>query len=333
MQGEQGIGVIGGGAWGTALAELLAAAGREVMLWVRNPALARDINSHRMNRAYLPEVALSPGVKAVTEMAALGGAELVLLATPAQALGGIAEGLVPHLGAGATLVICSKGIECQSLRVMSEVVAARAPANPVAILSGPTFAAEVARGLPTAVTLACRDPELGAAIAGQIGQPHFRPYYSADVSGVEIGGAIKNVIAIACGIVQGRSLGENARAALMTRGLAEMRRYGQAKGAKAETLMGLSGLGDLALTCNSPKSRNMSLGIALGEGREIEAVLGARATVAEGVATAAALARLGDALGLELPIAAAVDRICNQGGDIDAEIRQLLARPFRDEDG
>ena len=327
----QRIGVIGAGAWGTALAELLAAAGREVVLWTRNESVAADINASHENVLYLPDVGLTPSLGASTDRAVLADRELLLLVTPAQFLGQVAARLAPHIGPEVPLIIASKGIERDSLRPMAEVVADALPGRPIAVLSGPTFAIEVARGLPTAVTLACADADLGARLVETIGQPHFRPYYSDDVVGAEIGGAIKNVIAIACGIVAGRKLGENARAALMTRGLAEMLRFGRTKGARPETMMGLSGLGDLVLTCNSPQSRNMSLGLALGEGRAMDEIMAGRRTVAEGVATAAAIARAGENLAIDLPVAAAVDRICNRGADIEDEIRALLARPFMPE--
>jgi glycerol-3-phosphate dehydrogenase (NAD(P)+) len=327
----QRIAVIGAGAWGTALAEMLAQAGRRVRLWTRRPELAQRITASRENADYLPEVRLSTRVLVTARGADLADAELVLLVTPAQALGEVAAGLSAHLPTSAPVLICAKGIERDSLRLLSEVAEAALPGRPLAVLSGPTFAAEVARGLPTAVTLACTDAALGRRLVEAIGRPHFRPYLSDDLVGVQIGGAFKNVIAIACGIVDGRRLGENARAALMTRGLAEMLRFGRGRGARAETLMGLSGLGDLVLSCNSPRSRNMSLGIALGQGGRIGALLSGRRTVSEGVATAAAIARAAAALGLALPIAAAVDRICNHGAEIEAEVGALLARPFTTE--
>ncbi len=328
----QQIGVIGAGAWGTALAQGLAAAGREVTLWAREAEVAAEIEATAENTAFLPGVRLSEALQASDQMAAMGAAELVLLVAPAQYLGGVTATLAGHLAAEVPLVICAKGIERGTLKLMSEVVAEAAPGHPLAVLSGPTFAIEVARGLPTAVTLAVEDAELGERVASAIGQPQFRPYLSDDIVGAQIGGAIKNVIAIACGIVEGLGLGDNARAALMTRGLAEMLRFGRTKGARAETLMGLSGLGDLALTCNGRQSRNMSLGIALGQGQGIEEILGGRRSVAEGVATAAAIAKAATDLGIELPIAAAVDRICNQGADIDSEVGALLARPFAREE-
>lgn len=326
------IAVIGAGAWGTALAQMLCQAGRAVTLWAREEEVARAVNETQRNALYLPDVALNPDLAASTDIVAVAGqAELVLLVAPAQHLRSVCALLAPVLAPGVPAVICAKGIELSSHALMSEVAAESLGDRPLAVLSGPTFAIEVARGLPTAVTLACADEELGQRIVETVGQPHFRPYAATDVIGSEIGGALKNVIAIACGIVMGRKLGDNARAALMTRGLAEMRRYGALRGARAETLMGLSGLGDLALTCNSPQSRNMSLGIALGEGRTMDEILGARRSVAEGVATAAAVTSHAEALGIDMPIAAAVAAVCHEGADLDETIHDLLARPFRTE--
>ena len=325
------IGVVGAGAFGTALASLLAAAGRDVVLWARDPAVAEAISSRRRNEAYLPGIDLDAGLRASAERAVLADRELLVFATPAQATGTVAASLATRIDAGAAIAIAAKGIERGTGLPMSRVVAEALPGRAIAILSGPTFADELARGLPAAVTLACADAAKGQAIRDAIGLPHFRPYLTDDVTGTEIGGSVKNVVAIACGIVQGARLGENARAALMTRGLAEIMRFAVARGARAETLMGLAGLGDLALTCASEKSRNMSLGVALGRGRGIEEILGARRAVTEGVATAAALAELADGLGLDMPITQAVNRICNQGAEVEDEIRRLLARPFRDE--
>ncbi len=239
--------------------------------------------------------------------------------------------LAPAVAPGAALVIASKGIEQETGLLLSEVVAEAGAFERVAVLSGPTFAAEVARGLPTAVTLAAEDRGLAEDLAHALGGPLFRPYVATDVVGAQIGGAVKNVIAIACGVVHGRGLGENARAALITRGLAEIGRLGAAKGASPQTLMGLSGLGDLTLTCNSIQSRNMSLGVALGEGRSLADVLGARNSVAEGVWTAQSVGALARRLGVEMPICGAVERILHEGADIEAEIEGLLSRPFREE--
>ena len=327
----QRIAVIGAGAWGTALAEMLAAGGRDVRLWCRRPALAERITAGRENADYLAGLRLSANLTATAAAADLGDAELVLMVTPAQALGEVAAALAPHLPPAAPVLICAKGIERESLRLMSEVAEAVLPGRPLAVLSGPTFATEVARGLPTAVTLAAGDAALGRRLVAAIGGARFRPYLSDDPVGAEIGGAVKNVLAIACGIVIGRRLGDNARAALVTRSLAEMIRLAVARGGRAETLMGLSGLGDLTLTCNGIQSRNLSIGIALGEGRRLAELVAERRSVAEGVFSAAAVVALAGRLGVDMPIAAAVDAILNRGGDIDETIAGLLARPFRDE--
>lgn len=325
------IGIVGAGSWGTALAQTLAREGRAVVLWARRAALAADIDRDGVNAAYLPDIPLAPGIAATGEARDLAACEALLLVTPAQHLRAIARQIGPHLAAGAPLVVCSKGIEQGSLSLMTEVAAEALPDHPVAVLSGPTFAAEVARGLPTAVTLAIEDQALGAALVEALGSRHFRPYLSDDLIGAEIGGAVKNVIAVACGIVAGRSLGDNARAALITRGLAEITRLGRAKGGRPGTLMGLAGLGDLTLTCSAMQSRNFSLGHALGQGQSLAAILAARNTVAEGVHSAAAVAALARTLGVEMPISAAVDAVLNREAAIDATIEGLLARPFRSE--
>jgi glycerol-3-phosphate dehydrogenase (NAD(P)+) len=327
------IGVIGGGAWGTALAGVARANGHDVTLWAREAEVAEAINAEHRNPLFLPEGALDPGLRATTDLAEAARAEVLLLVAPAQHLRAVCSELAPHLAAGVPLVICAKGIEQESCALMSEVVAEVVPEAPLAVLSGPTFAIEVAQGLPTAVTLAAADRALGAHLVELIGSPTFRPYLGADLVGAQVGGAVKNVLAIACGIVEGRRLGENARAALTTRGLAELLRLGAAKGALPETLMGLSGLGDLVLTCNSDLSRNCSLGIALGEGATLDEVLAARNSVAEGVATAPAVTLLASKLGVEMPISLAVDGIVNHHASIDATIETLLARPFTTESG
>jgi glycerol-3-phosphate dehydrogenase (NAD(P)+) len=326
------IGIIGGGAWGSALALTARRAGREVVLWAREAEVAAAINREHRNPLFLPGVALDPGIRASVELAEVAdGADALLLATPAQHLRQLAEALVPLLPAGVPSVICTKGIEQESGALLSEAVAAVLPHAPLAVLSGPTFAAEVARGLPTAVTLASADPGLGRRLIEALGTRSFRPYLSDDVIGAQIGGAVKNVLAIACGIVMGRRLGDNARAALVTRGLAEMVRLALAKGGKAETLMGLSGFGDLLLTCTSLQSRNHSLGVALGEGKALADILAERRSVAEGVTSAAAAGALARRLGVEMPITAAVDAILHKGAAIDEAIAELLARPFRAE--
>jgi glycerol-3-phosphate dehydrogenase (NAD(P)+) len=325
------IGVVGGGAWGTALAATAERAGAKVTLWAREPEVVAAITGQHENTAFLPGVSLSPAIAATGDLARVAGADALLLVVPAQYLRATATALAPMLPAATPLVIAAKGIEMGSGATLGEVLAEILPRNPVAVLSGPTFAIEVARGQPTAVTLATLDQALGTELVQAVGTQTFRPYLSDDPVGCEIGGAVKNVLAIACGIVSGRGLGDNARAALITRGLAEMVRLAVAKGGKPATLMGLSGLGDLVLTCTAMQSRNCSLGAALGQGRSLADVLGERRSVAEGVASASAVAALAARLGLDMPIVAAVDAILHKGAAIDAAISGLLARPFKAE--
>ncbi len=326
------IAVIGAGAWGTALACVTRRAGHDVMMWAREDEVAASIAAGSGNPVYLPEIALEPGIDATSDIAkAVAGAKAVLLVVPSQFLRAIAKLMALYLDDGVPVVLCAKGIEHGTLQMMTEVAAETLPKAPIAVLSGPTFAREVATGTPTAVTLACADTELGEALVDMIGTPNFRPYLSDDPVGAEIGGAVKNVLAIACGVVTGKKLGDNTRAALITRGLAEMARLGLAKGGKPETLMGLSGLGDLTLTCNGPQSRNMSLGMAMGEGRPLKEILAERNSVAEGVFNAESVTALAASLGIEMPICTAVDQVINHGADIDAAIEGLLSRPFRPE--
>jgi glycerol-3-phosphate dehydrogenase (NAD(P)+) len=321
------IGVLGAGAWGSALANIAARAGRRVTLWARNPKLAATIEQARESPK-LRDVRLDDAVAVTGELAALDAAAL-LLAVPAQAVRSVACALAPVLRKQTPLVVCAKGIELGTRRFMTEVIAECVPhANP-AVLSGPSFAADVARGLPTAVTLAASDDALAGALAAAFGSPTFRPYHSTDVRGVEIGGAAKNVLAIAAGIVEGRRLGPSAAAALTTRGFAELVRFGRAFGARAETLTGLSGLGDLILTCSSRQSRNFSFGIALGEGRSPDEAQ--RGKLVEGIFTASVLNDMANERGIEMPIAAAVATVLAGRLDIDAVIESLLARPFRAE--
>ncbi len=326
------IAIIGAGAWGTALACVARRAGHEAALWAREPEVVDAVNAGNGNPTYLPDIALEPGIAATSDIAeAVKDADAVLLVAPSQFLRDVAKSMQPHLPTDAPVVLCAKGIEHDTLAMMTEVAADALPGTPIAVLSGPTFAREVAQGLPTAVTLACADMALGQTLVDLIGIPMFRPYLSDDPVGAEIGGAVKNVLAIACGIVTGRKLGDNTRAALITRGLAEMARLGGALGGKPETLMGLSGLGDLTLTCNGPQSRNMSLGMALGQGRALKDVLAERNSIAEGVFSAASVVALAAKLGVEMPICAAVDQVINQGAEIDRAIAGLLSRPFRAE--
>jgi glycerol-3-phosphate dehydrogenase (NAD(P)+) len=326
------LAVIGGGAWGTALASVAARAGVEIVLWARDKAIVEAIGRDHQNPLYLPGIPLDPRIAATNNAAAaIAGADAALIVVPAQFLRGALDMLTPLMPRGLPLLLCAKGIETASLKTMSELAGEIAPTAPVAILAGPSFAAEVARGLPTAVTIASRDVGLARTFAAALGTGRFRPYTSPDPIGAEIGGAVKNVLAIACGIIEGRGLGDNARAALITRGLAEMVRLGLAKGAAAETFRGLSGLGDLVLTCTAGQSRNYAFGLALGRGRSPAEALAGTRSVVEGVATAAAVARLAARLGIEMPITAAVDSVLHCGMAIDMMVEALLSRPYRSE--
>jgi len=326
------LAIIGGGAWGTALALAARRAGSAATIWARDPSIAAAIEARHENPVYLPGIVLDPAITATSDLAwAAAGAEAALLAVPAQFLRVVLSALAPHLPSSLPLLVCAKGIEIGSLLTMSELTGELCPHNPVAVLSGPSFAAEVARDLPTAVVIAGRDATLARRFVTALGSKRFRPYLSEDPLGAELGGAIKNVLAIACGIVDGRRLGDNARAALITRGLAEMTRLGVAKGARAETFAGLSGLGDLVLTCGGAQSRNHALGLALGQGMSLDAALAGRRSVVEGIATAASAANLARKLAVEMPIAEAVDAVLHRGMAIDQMIEQLLARPRRAE--
>ncbi|MBM3648404.1 MAG: NAD(P)-dependent glycerol-3-phosphate dehydrogenase [Alphaproteobacteria bacterium] len=321
------IGIVGGGAWGTALACLARRAGRRVTLWSRDPAVARAIAQARTNSVYLPGLPLADGIDAASDLAALASCDAVLLVCPAQAVRTVAA----RLAGRSPIVVCAKGIEASSGLLMPEVLAEVLPGRPVAMLSGPSFAEEVVRGLPTAVSIATADAGLGRDLAAALAAGAFRPYWTDDVLGVALGGAVKNVLAIAAGIVEGRGLGYNAAAALITRGFAEMARLGGALGAELSTLTGLSGLGDLVLTCHGPLSRNRSLGMALGRGEALSQVMAGRRQVVEGQATAPAVLARAGRLQIEMPICAAVDAILHRGADLDGTIRALLARPLRRE--
>ena len=325
----QKIGILGAGAWGTALACVARRAGRDVILWAHEPDVVDAINSNGANPVFLPGIALEPGIRATSDIAEAINADAVLLVTPAQFLRSVTNGLAKNWKEGTPAILCAKGIEHESLKLMNEVIAETLPHAPVAVLSGPTFAAEVARGLPAAVTLAITDPGLQETITAALAAPGFRLYRSDDVPGAEVGGVVKNVLAIACGISEGRGLGDNARAALITRGLAEIVRLGRAKGGKAETFMGLSGLGDLTLTCNAMQSRNFSLGVELGKGVSLDDILSSRRSVAEGVYSAAAVIGLAAKLDVDMPICTAVDAVINHKAEITKTISDLLARPVR----
>ncbi len=322
------ISIIGAGAWGTALATVACRAGLDVVIQAQEEGVARAINDSHENTAFLAGVTLDAAIRATTDMAeAASDADALILAAPAQFLRPVLESLKAHLSLGVPAVICAKGIEQDSGALMSEIAAEVLPQTPVAVLSGPTFAAEVARDLPAAVTLAAADEKIAMQLAQALGTNRFRIYLSDDMIGAQIGGAVKNVLAIGCGIIEGRGLGDNARAALITRGLAEIVRLGAAKGAKAETLMGLCGVGDLVLTCSAMQSRNFSLGVALGQGDALADILSARASVAEGVFSAASVTELAGRLNIDMPISLAVDGILNHFADIDASIEGLLSRP------
>jgi len=324
-------GVIGGGAWGTALAQVCARAGLETVLWAREGEVVEAVNARHENSLFLPGVALEPEIRATGAFADLAAADLVLAVAPAQHLRSALAAFAPHVRDGLPILLCAKGVEQGSLKLMTEVLAETVPQAAPAVLSGPSFAAEVARGLPTAVTLAC--PEQGCAeeLAEAIATPTFRPYFATDMIGAEAGGAIKNVLAIACGIVEGRRLGRSAHAALITRGFAELTRMAVALGGEAETVAGLCGLGDLVLTCSSPQSRNMSVGLALGAGQTLEQALAGKLSVAEGVASAPAVRQLAARLGVDMPICQAVAAILAGEAEVDEAILRLLARPLRDE--
>ncbi len=323
------IGVIGAGAWGTALAQSLASDGSEVLLWAREAELVSEINAQHTNSLYLPGTALSPLIRATGELGEMAARDALLVVVPAQHLARVLSGLPD---APRDLVLCAKGIEAGSGKLMADVAQEAAPSARLAVLSGPTFAHEVAAGLPTAVTLACSGgDEQWQRLAPLISRPMLRPDYSDDVTGAELGGAVKNVLAIACGVVEGLKLGQNARAALIARGYAEMLRFGLARGARAETLSGLCGLGDLVLTCSSTSSRNFSLGKALGEGMSAAEALAGKNSVAEGAATAPILSELARREGIAMPIVDAVCRLLAGEAAAGEVVTDLLARPLRAE--
>ena len=322
------LAVIGGGAWGTALAQVAATGGQETLLWAIEDDVVTAINRLHENPVYLKGIKLSPSIRATSNFSDLSGVDAWLVVTPAQHMRAVLErSPCPNM----PLILCSKGIEDSSGKMLHQVALDVCPTSPVAVLSGPTFAHEVASGLPTAVTLACDDLALAETLRDRIALPTFRTYLTDDVAGAEVGGAVKNVLAIACGVVEGRGLGQNARAALIARGFAEMTRFGLAMGARRETLAGLSGLGDLVLTCSSTASRNFSLGKALGEGKDAASLMEDRRTVAEGAFTAPVLKRVADAAGVDMPIVAAVDALLRGTESVENVLEALMARPPRAE--
>lgn len=328
---RQKIGVIGSGAWGTALAAVAAASENDVTIWSRNTQVVADISNKHENKLYLKGAALNPSIKATSEINDLSECNVILLVVPSQHLRSVLEANRDKISKSIPLVLCAKGVEITSGLLMTEMLAEVMPDNPIAVLSGPTFAIEVANELPTAVTLACLDEQLGKQLAQTLGSRSFRIYHSADPIGAEIGGAVKNVIAIACGIVEGRKLGDNARAALITRGLSEIVKLGLAKGGRRETLMGLAGMGDLTLTCTATQSRNYALGKALGEGTTIEDYLKGRITVAEGLSSSKSVSALAKVLQIDMPICNAISDVLHRNANIDHTIANLLARPQKAE--
>lgn len=324
-------GVIGAGAWGTALAQVAGSAGLDVLLQAREAEVVESIRARRVNEAFLPGIVLDDHVSVTSELADLGACDLILAVPPAQHMRSTLQAFAAYHRAGVPVILCSKGIERGSLKLMTDVLAETLPAAPAAVLSGPSFAGEVARGLPSAVTLACADPALGEALMETLSAPAFRPYLATDLIGAEVGGAIKNVLAIACGMAEGRGLGRSAHAALITRGFAEMTRMGVALGGQAETVAGLCGLGDLVLTCSSPQSRNMSLGLALGQGQTVEQALAGKRSVAEGYESAPAVRELATKMGVDMPISLAVAALLSGETTVEAVIENLLSRPLKAE--
>lgn len=322
------IAVIGAGSFGTAMACAARRAGQGVTMWAREPEVAEAINAGKGNPLFLPETPIESGIVATTDLArAVRGAEAVLLVVPSQFFREVAARMRPSLPPGIPVVSCAKGIERGSCALMPEILAETLPDSPVAVLAGPSFAREVVAGLPIGVTLACADRAVGEKLARALGTRTFRVYTNDDPISATIGGAVKNVLAIASGIAAGRKLGSGARSLIITRGLYEMGLLARAKGGKPANLMGLAGIGDLVLTCTGTESRNTSLGVALGEGRKLADILAERTAVTEGVASAESVTELGRRLGIDLAIPAAVDRVLHHGTHIDAAMAELLAHP------
>jgi len=324
------ISVLGGGAWGTALAIAAMTAGRETLLWAREDDVVTGINQKNENARFLPGVSLPKSLHATGALAEAARADALLLVVPAQVLAEFARTLAPLIATGTPLVICAKGIEKNTGRLVNEVLKDVVPGAEIAILSGPSFARDVAKGLPTAVTIAAAG-DTSARLQASLNSPAFRPYASDDISGVALGGAAKNVYAIACGVVEGMGLGENARAALLARSFAELARLGEALGAKRETLMGLSGLGDLVLTATSKSSRNFSFGMELGQGRSVAELDTPGHPLAEGVATAPALVKRARAEGVELPIAEAMADLLSGALPLGEALMRLMSRRLKTE--
>ncbi len=329
----QHIGIIGAGAWGTALAQCLANGGRDVTLWAREPEVVSAVNEKHENEIFLPGIPLSHSIKATESISRMAACDTLLVVTPAQHVRSTLESIKGDLAEGKPVVICAKGVEIKTGLLMSQVAAEEVPNATIAVLTGPTFASEIARGMPSAVTIAAKDKDVAQEIRDGLASKSLRPYITDDVLGAQIGGAVKNVIAIACGVVYGRGMGESARAALMTRGLAEMGRLASAMGAKKETLMGMCGVGDLVLTCTSMQSRNYSLGVMLGQGKSLQDIMNERQgkAVTEGVHTAAAMLTMAQKHAVDMPICEAVHHCVAEGRPIDDVMADVLERPLRQE--
>ena len=331
-QTYQNFGVIGAGAWGTALAQSLAIGGRDVTLWAYEEEVVQSINDTHINRTYLAEAKLSPKIKATTDLQSLTKCDALLSVIPAQhtrqTLSRLSDSQALN---GKPVILCSKGIEIATQEFMSDVLSETLPQVIPAVLSGPSFAIDVAKGLPAAVTLACKDEAIGKGLVKAVAAPMFRPYLSTDVLGAEIGGAVKNVLAIACGMVLGMDLGRSAHAAIIARGFAEMRRLGMSLGCESETLTGLCGMGDLVLTCSSEQSRNMSCGLALGQGKNLQDIMASRNSVTEGVATAPALKQMAERQDVDMPISTAVADILAGKLDVQNALTNLLSRDYKTE--
>lgn len=322
--------VIGAGAWGTALANTAARAGRKVTLWAFEKEVKDVVDASRENKVYLPGIPVHDSVTVVNDYDGLAQADLVLLVTPAQHLSKTLSSL-PDVPAEVPFVLCSKGIELESGKILSQLLQAHNPERQYAVLSGPSFAGETAKGMPTAVTVASANKDIARDVANAMSHKTFRPYITDDPIGAQICGAVKNVIAIACGIIHGKNMGDNARAALVTRGLQEIWRLGNAMGAKRKTFMGMSGLGDLMLTCSSMQSRNFSMGVMLGQGRTLDDILQTRSSVTEGVYTAEAVLTLARKHAVEMPICRAVQAILSGEASVEEAIDSVLTRPLTDE--
>ncbi|MFL2834512.1 MAG: NAD(P)H-dependent glycerol-3-phosphate dehydrogenase [Alphaproteobacteria bacterium] len=325
------ISIIGAGAWGTALAEVISRQGNQVNLWAREDDVVKSINTLNENTLYLPNIKLSELIIAQNNLDNVINCDLLLMVTPSQFMRSVLEDIKDNLNDSIPVVLCSKGIETKTLSLMNEITQSIIPKNPLAILSGPSFAIDVVNNKPTAVTLACKDLSIGKNIADSISLPTFRPYLSEDIVGAQIGGATKNVIAIAAGVVEGQNLGDSARAATIARGFSEINRLAVALGGQEETLSGLSGMGDLLLTCNSITSRNFSLGIKLGKGLSVEEATDGLSSIAEGMYSAKAIDKLSKKLGVEMPITNAVNDLIEKKRSLDEIIDDLLSRPIRRE--